>query len=316
MNKNIIGPTIHGNGSDGNTLLEGVQNARAALRVAQDKLALAYPNGRDYPQGDAIHKAIAQHNAWQTSLRAVDDDLSNLARAIASTPGFKRRARAIVATDAVPSDRLTEERDAALLLATKERAHRVASEAVADDDGSFGPHSMICRRELDEARDALAAVPKLPSAKGSADAASRVAAVNTQNVERAKAPKQATERRVKLTDRAATLLILVIDNTIRVDGVLKRFWYPASDGRNWSDTLGGAVYASGSGDGASLRCLERHGLIRQEPRLSRYSFSATEDGVLHFERNIRETGRLATLRECIARHARVMSGGAPEEDEP
>ena len=51
-------PTIHLNGTDIKHLLEEINEASDALRVAVEKLSVAGPNGRDYyPQGPA---ALAQ----------------------------------------------------------------------------------------------------------------------------------------------------------------------------------------------------------------------------------------------------------------
>jgi len=49
---NLVTPTIHSNGTDGNELLSSVQAITASLSHVQDAMRAAMPNGRDYyPQG-------------------------------------------------------------------------------------------------------------------------------------------------------------------------------------------------------------------------------------------------------------------------
>lgn len=111
----------------------------------------------------------------------------------------------------------------------------------------------------------------------------------------------------RISDRAAMLLILIIDYTVHDDnGQRTSFWLPRVGGQP-SGTLGGRVWVSGSGDAAVLRSLERRAFIKKET-LGAYSASATESGALYFERHIRETGRLAELQQIVAKDEEVMGG--------
>ena len=48
----MIYPTIHANGTTKERLLEAIEGASLALKIAEEKLAQTAPNGRDYyPQG-------------------------------------------------------------------------------------------------------------------------------------------------------------------------------------------------------------------------------------------------------------------------
>lgn len=121
----------------------------------------------------------------------------------------------------------------------------------------------------------------------------------------------------QLSDRAAILLCLINDHTERgEDGKLTGFWVPrASRYGQTCPMLGGRIYVSGSGDAGALRALERRGLTRRR-EVSAYSYSVTEDGILHIERCLRETGRLDELREIVRKHDDVMMGkGTPDLDD-
>ena len=80
----IITPTVHLNGTSRQDLLDGYCEAIHALHQAGVKLAAAYPNGRDYyvQGGDAINKAMDQHEARMTKLREVINELEHIAEAI------------------------------------------------------------------------------------------------------------------------------------------------------------------------------------------------------------------------------------------
>jgi hypothetical protein len=79
-------PTIHLNGTSRESLLEAIEEAHAAIREAQVKLAETAPNGRDYyPQGPAAHdEAVKEHNARMTKLVDVQHELEELAEEIVS----------------------------------------------------------------------------------------------------------------------------------------------------------------------------------------------------------------------------------------
>jgi len=84
----MIVPTIHTNGSSRDALLDQVCEAGNALREALRKIVNAAPNARDYyPQGDeAFRKAVAEHDARVTRVRAVLDEYVQLSEAIADAP--------------------------------------------------------------------------------------------------------------------------------------------------------------------------------------------------------------------------------------
>jgi hypothetical protein len=77
-------PTIHLNGSDPQTLLDGYLDTVDAIGVAINALQKCYPNGRDYyPQGDsAIREALQEQNARFTALDKVRNELFEIAESI------------------------------------------------------------------------------------------------------------------------------------------------------------------------------------------------------------------------------------------
>jgi hypothetical protein len=77
-------PTIHLNGTSRDGLLEPLMDAIEALRVAEDAMNAAAPNGRDYyPQGaDAFNHAVAEHLDRQRRIHAVRAELNTIAEAI------------------------------------------------------------------------------------------------------------------------------------------------------------------------------------------------------------------------------------------
>ena len=78
-------PTIHLNGTSRDELLRQVQDAGQAVFQARDALAKASPNARDYyPQGKHAYPAArAEHDRRARALLAVEEELSQLAEAIA-----------------------------------------------------------------------------------------------------------------------------------------------------------------------------------------------------------------------------------------
>lgn len=77
-------PTIHMNGTSKNALLEQYCDAITALHDAGRKLAAAAPNGRDYyvQGGDAIRRAMDQHDARMRKLREIINELEKIAEAL------------------------------------------------------------------------------------------------------------------------------------------------------------------------------------------------------------------------------------------
>lgn len=77
-------PTIHLNGTSAERLLEALEAAYIAVGEAQQKLAEAAPNGRDYyPQGaDALYKAQDEHFARMQRLEDVKRELQEQVDAI------------------------------------------------------------------------------------------------------------------------------------------------------------------------------------------------------------------------------------------
>lgn len=77
-------PTIHSNGTSEESLLEQFGDARVAILKAQEALAKAAPNGRDYyPQGDAaLRKAQDEHRARVDALTRVEQELYEIMEAI------------------------------------------------------------------------------------------------------------------------------------------------------------------------------------------------------------------------------------------
>lgn len=77
-------PKINLNGSAGTDLIKGYSDAHRALDAALDALARITPHGRDYqtsPEGD-YEKARAEHIARCTAVRAVRDEMMDLALSV------------------------------------------------------------------------------------------------------------------------------------------------------------------------------------------------------------------------------------------
>lgn len=81
MGKRMMIPTVHGNGTSWEALLEGIVKAARKVRQAEDALREAWPNGRDYyPQGaEALQKALRQWEEMQTDLGSVRRRLEDIA---------------------------------------------------------------------------------------------------------------------------------------------------------------------------------------------------------------------------------------------
>ena len=77
-------PTVHLNGTSAGELVDQLCDAVTAIRAAEKTLANACPNGRDYyPQGaDAVQEALRQHANRLHHLRAVRDELDEIAETI------------------------------------------------------------------------------------------------------------------------------------------------------------------------------------------------------------------------------------------
>jgi len=80
----MLVPTVHGNGTTGEVLLDQYSAAREAVQKAIDAICDAGPNGRDYyVQGpDAGLAAQREHAARVAKLKAVRDDLAAIAEGI------------------------------------------------------------------------------------------------------------------------------------------------------------------------------------------------------------------------------------------
>ena len=76
----MMKPTIHLNGTSQQSLAEGYEKSVNALRVAQDALCAAAPNGRDYyPQGDsASYTARDEHQDRLKRTKSVIEELEAL----------------------------------------------------------------------------------------------------------------------------------------------------------------------------------------------------------------------------------------------
>lgn len=77
-------PTVHLNGTSKDALVEQLCAAIYSVHEAGRKLAAACPNGRDYytQDGNAIGKALAQHEARMTKLRDVAAELTVIAESL------------------------------------------------------------------------------------------------------------------------------------------------------------------------------------------------------------------------------------------
>ena len=74
-------PTIHLNGTSAEDLLEGYRTAMEGISNARQAMRSAWPNGRDYyPQGpDAINEAIREHAVRLLKLEEIHTELTELA---------------------------------------------------------------------------------------------------------------------------------------------------------------------------------------------------------------------------------------------
>ncbi len=79
-------PTIHLNGSDADSLLEGYMTALTAVQQAIDAVQKTWPHGRDYYiSGDAaIHAAMHEHRTRLEKLEAVRGELDALTAHVAA----------------------------------------------------------------------------------------------------------------------------------------------------------------------------------------------------------------------------------------
>lgn len=82
MQKTLVVPCLHINGSSRGTLLEALQDAVNALQVAQEALGATAPHGRDYypidkgeTYGASFTDARAQYYDRQARLMSVTDEL-------------------------------------------------------------------------------------------------------------------------------------------------------------------------------------------------------------------------------------------------
>lgn len=77
-------PTIHLNGTSGDTLRDQYLDAAAALDRAIEVMQDAAPNARDYyPQGaDAFREALLEHSERLVLIRRVMNDLDLLAEQV------------------------------------------------------------------------------------------------------------------------------------------------------------------------------------------------------------------------------------------
>jgi hypothetical protein len=89
-------PTIHMNGSNPETLLEGLTGAYRAVDAAMRALDEAAPNGRDYyPQGpDAVQEATREHQLRAAKLRSVREELQELVVSVQDQIDEREAARA------------------------------------------------------------------------------------------------------------------------------------------------------------------------------------------------------------------------------
>jgi hypothetical protein len=82
-------PTVHLNGTSAGDLLNAIAAARTAVREAEEAMGRVCPNGRDYyPQGGAaIQEALRQHANRCHSLRAIYNEIGEIAEAIDAQTG-------------------------------------------------------------------------------------------------------------------------------------------------------------------------------------------------------------------------------------
>ena len=79
--KNITIPTVHLNGSDGNSLLNAVNNARRAIMTAKEALDKCAPHGRDYyvtGTSEAFSDAQEEYLTRYASLRQIERELGEI----------------------------------------------------------------------------------------------------------------------------------------------------------------------------------------------------------------------------------------------
>jgi len=89
MNPNgLLFPTIHSNGTSKSALEEQIEEAHAAIRNAEEKLAAAAPNGRDYytQEVTTFYKAQDQHLLRMQRLHGVRLELETIAEHLAFQP--------------------------------------------------------------------------------------------------------------------------------------------------------------------------------------------------------------------------------------
>lgn len=82
-------PTVHLNGTSRQALQDGYRGARHALRKAEEALAEAAPNARDYyPQGpEAYPEAAREHADRLAALRRVREELHDIEEHLANPGG-------------------------------------------------------------------------------------------------------------------------------------------------------------------------------------------------------------------------------------
>lgn len=91
----MMKPTIHMNGTSKDELIENHLAALSALRTAQDRMAVAAPNGRDYYPQDkpgersALYRAQEEHEARCLKIREVQKEILALIEAIDETPDWR-----------------------------------------------------------------------------------------------------------------------------------------------------------------------------------------------------------------------------------
>jgi hypothetical protein len=88
-------PTIHLNGSDAESLLEGYMNALTAVQGAIDAVKETWPHARDYyVQGEgAAHAAMHEHNNRMAILESVRGELDLLASHVAEQQTLRAERR-------------------------------------------------------------------------------------------------------------------------------------------------------------------------------------------------------------------------------
>jgi DNA transposition AAA+ family ATPase len=85
-------PTIHLNGSDGETLIEDLQTVSDSLNTAISLLMQNAPHGRDYyvQEGDALKTATLEHISRIDRLRGVDFELKEIMSGIQQQLDFRK----------------------------------------------------------------------------------------------------------------------------------------------------------------------------------------------------------------------------------